>query len=97
MLGGYQPRRVVREGEREIPSEVDSKADQRILMEMVPRGGPHRRLIPRRLENPEEADYTNQRAFLLTRMGLPADHGEISGEVAEQDSVLNRCVLALRR
>jgi hypothetical protein len=61
MLGGYQPRRVVREGEREIPSEVDSKADQRILMEMVPRGGPHRRLIPRRLENPEEADYTNQR------------------------------------
>ncbi len=32
-----------------------------LLMEVVPRGGPHRRLIPRRLENPEEADYTNQR------------------------------------
>ena len=29
-------------------------------MEVVPRGGPHRRLIPRRLENPEEADYTSQ-------------------------------------
>ena len=31
-----------------------------LLMEVVPRGGPHRRLIPRRLENPEEADYKNQ-------------------------------------
>jgi hypothetical protein len=31
MLSGYQPRRVVREGERERPSEVDSKTDQRIV------------------------------------------------------------------
>ena len=42
-------------------------------MEVVPRGGPHRRLIPRRLENPEEADYTNKRmlvAGLSTETGL---------------------------
>ena len=31
MLSGYQPRRVVREGERERPSEVDSKTDQRTV------------------------------------------------------------------
>ena len=62
MLSGSQPRRVVREGERERPSEVDSKRLIReFLMEVAPRGGPHRRLIPRRLENPEEADYASQR------------------------------------
>ena len=48
MLRGYQPRRVVREGEREErPGEVDSQADQRILMKVDPRGDPLRRLIPR--------------------------------------------------
>ena len=38
-------------------------------MEVVPRGGPHRRLIPRRLENPEEADYTSQRTHFLLSSG----------------------------
>ena len=38
-------------------------------MEVVPRGGPHRRLIPCRLENPEEADYTNQRVHFLLSSG----------------------------
>ena len=75
MLSGYQPRRVVREGERERPSEVDSKTDQRIVdggMEVAPRGGPHRRLIPRRLENPEEADYTSQRMHFCSAAAVPA-------------------------
>ena len=31
MLRGYQPRRIVREGERERPGEVDSQTDQRIV------------------------------------------------------------------
>ena len=72
MLSGYQPRRVVREGERERPSEVDSKLIRELLMEVVPRGGPHRRLIPRRLENPEEADYTSQRMHFCSAAAVPA-------------------------
>ena len=75
MLSGYQQRRVVREGERESPSEVDSKTDQRI----VDGGGStrwlssiFRRLIPRRLENPEEADYTNQRMHFCSAAVVPA-------------------------
>ena len=72
MLSGYQPRRVVREREREIPSEVDSKLIRELLMEVVPRGGPHRRPIPRRLENPEEADHTNQRMYLSSALGVLA-------------------------
>ena len=65
MLSGYQQRRVVREGERERPAKSIPKLIRELLMEVVPRGGPHRRLIPRRLENPEEADYTAH-AFLLS-------------------------------
>jgi len=42
------------------------------LMEVVPRGGPHRRLIPRRLENPEEADYTNKRMNFCSVVVVPA-------------------------
>ena len=61
MLSGYQPRRVVREGERENRAKSIEKLIRELLMEVVPRGGPHRRPIPRRLENPEEADRTNQR------------------------------------
>jgi hypothetical protein len=38
-------------------------------MEVAPRGGPHRRLIPRRLENPEKADYTNPRMHFLLSSG----------------------------
>ena len=72
MLSGYQPRRVVREGGRERPSEVDPKTNQKKLMEVAPRGGPHRRLIPRRLENPEEADYTNQRMNFCSAAAVPA-------------------------
>ena len=81
MLSSYQPRRVVREVERERPSEVDSKTDQRIVdgggstrwfHEVVPRGGPRRRLIPRRLENPEEADYTSQRMHFCSAAVVPA-------------------------
>ena len=34
-------------------------------MEVDPEGGPHRRLIPRRLENLEEVDYTNKPARSL--------------------------------
>ena len=41
-------------------------------MEVVPRGGPHRRLIPRRLENPEEADYTSQRMHFCSAAAVPA-------------------------
>ena len=45
------------------------KLIRELLMEVVPRGGSHRRLIPRRLQNPEEADYTSHNpahAFLLS-------------------------------
>ena len=42
------------------------------LMEVVPGGGPHRRLIPRRLENPEEADYLNHRMYLCSALGVLA-------------------------
>ena len=45
------------------------KLIRELLMEVVPRGGPHRRLIPRRLENPEEADYTSQRMHFLLSSG----------------------------
>ena len=69
---GYQPRRVVREGERERPSEVDSRLIREMLMGAAPRGGPHRRLILCRLENPEEADYTNQRMHFCSAVVVPA-------------------------
>ena len=72
MLSGYQPRLVVGEGERERPSEVDSKTDKRIVDGGVPRGGPHRRLIPRQLENPEEVDYTNRRMHFCSAAVVPA-------------------------
>ena len=48
------------------------KLIRELLMEVVPRGGPHRRLIPRRLENPEEADYTNQRMHFCSAAAVPA-------------------------
>ena len=72
MLSGYQPRRVVREGERERPSEAIPKLIRELLIEVVPRGGPHRRLNPRRLEYPEEADYTSQRMHVCSAVVVPA-------------------------
>lgn len=48
------------------------KLIRELLMEVVPRGGPHRRLIPRRLENPEEADYTSQRMHFCSAAVVPA-------------------------
>ncbi len=45
------------------------KLIRELLMEVAPRGGPHQRLIPRRLENPEEADYANQRMHFLLSSG----------------------------
>ena len=48
------------------------KLIRELLMEVVPRGGPHRRtLIPRRLENPEEADYTSQRMHFCSAAVVP--------------------------
>jgi hypothetical protein len=49
-----------------------SKLIRELLMVVVPRGGPHRRLIPRRLENPEEEDYTNQRMHFFSAAVVPA-------------------------
>ncbi len=48
------------------------KLIREFLMEVVPKGGPHRRLIPFRLENPEEADYTNQRMHFCSAAAVPA-------------------------
>ena len=41
-------------------------------MEMVPQGAPNRRLIPRRLENPEGADYTKQSAAAVSLVPMDA-------------------------
>ena len=72
MLSGYQPRGVVREGERERPAKSIPKPIRELLIEVVPRGGPHRRLIPRRLEDPEEADCANQRMHFCSAAVVPA-------------------------
>ena len=48
------------------------KLIRELLMEVVPRGGPHRRLIPRRLEPPEEADSASQRMHFRSAAAAPA-------------------------
>ena len=48
------------------------KLNRELLMEVVPLGGPHRRLIPRRLENPEEEEYANQRINFCSAAAVPA-------------------------
>ena len=72
MLSGYQPRRVVREGNGKDRAKSIPKPIRELLMKVVSRGGPHRRLISRRLETPEEADYTSQRIHFCSAAVVPA-------------------------
>jgi len=61
MLRGYQPRRVVREGERERPGEVDSQTDQRIVDEGGSTKWPSSTTHSSPALNPGEVKYTDQR------------------------------------
>ena len=69
MLRGYQPRRVVREGERERPGEVDSQTDQRIVDEGGSTKWPSSTTHSSPALNPGEVNYTDQRKQVLLSAG----------------------------
>ena len=77
MLRGYQPRRVVREGERERPGEVDSQTDQRIVDEGGSTKWPSSTTHSSPALNPGEVNYTDQRkqVFAQRRLLLPLCFG----------------------
>ena len=69
MLRGYLPRRVVREGERERPGEVDSQTDQRIVDEGGSTKWPSSTTHSSPALNPGEVNYTDQRKQVLLSAG----------------------------
>ena len=69
MLRGYQPRRVVREGERERPGEVYSQTDQRIVDEGGSTKWPSSTTHSSPALNPGEVNYTDQRKQVLLSAG----------------------------
>ncbi len=69
MLRGYQPRGVVRVGERERLGEVDSQTDQRIVDEGGSREWSSSTTHSSPALNPGEANYTDQRKQVLLSVG----------------------------